>query len=78
MGGGFKFRVGRQTGITIEGAVRKTFTDYLDDVSGVYADPVILLNEGGPDVAFLADPSVEVVSEPVGATGKNAWRLKQK
>jgi len=70
MGGGFKFRIGRQTGLTIEGAIRKTFTDYLDDVSGVYADPVILYNEGGPDVAFLADPSVEVVSEPVGAPGK--------
>jgi hypothetical protein len=70
IGGGFKIRTGRLTGITLEAAVRKTATDYLDDVSGVYADPTVLLHEGGAAVAFLADPSVEVVSEPVGATGK--------
>lgn len=70
MGGGFKYRIGRLTGITFEGGVRKTSTDYLDDVSGVYADPVVLLYEGGPMVQFLADPSVEVAGEPVGATGK--------
>jgi len=69
-GGGFKFRVGRMTTFHIEAAVRKTATDYLDDVSGVYADPVILLHEGGSDVAFLADPSVEVLGEPIGAPGK--------
>jgi hypothetical protein len=70
IGGGFKIRLGRVTGLTIEGGVRKTSTDYLDDVSGVYADPNILLGEGGPMVAFLADPSVEILPEPVGATGK--------
>lgn len=69
-GGGFKFRVGRLTTVHLEGAIRKTATDYLDDVSGVYADPVILLHEGGPTVAFLGDPSVEVLGEPIGATGK--------
>lgn len=54
----------------LEGGVRKTSTDYLDDVSGVYADPIILLHEGGEEVAFLSDPSVEVTGEPVGVTGK--------
>ncbi len=70
LGGGIKYRIKRLMGITFEAGVRKTSTDYLDDVSGVYADPVVLLYEGGPQTQFLADPSVEVVSEPVGATGK--------
>jgi hypothetical protein len=69
-GGGIKFRASKKLGVQIEGGVRKTYTDYLDDVSGVYADPIVLLHEGGEMVAFLADPSSAVVSEPVGAAGK--------
>ncbi len=53
-----------------EAAVRKTSTDYLDDVSNTYADPIILFHEGGQQTAFLADPSAEVTDEPVGAVGK--------
>jgi len=70
LGGGIKFRASKKLGMHIEGGVRKTSTDYLDDVSGVYADPIVMQHEGGQMVAFLADPSVEVVSEPVGQTGK--------
>jgi hypothetical protein len=36
----------------------KTFTDYLDDVSGVYYDRNALLAARGPQAAFLADPSL--------------------
>ncbi|MGB3075518.1 MAG: DUF6089 family protein [Chitinophagales bacterium] len=70
LGGGFKYRLSALIGLTLEGGVRKTSTDYLDDVSAAYADPVILLHEGGPMVEFLGDPSAEVVAEPVGETGK--------
>lgn len=70
MGGGFKYRLTSQIGATLEGGVRKTSTDFLDDVSGVYADPVVLLHEGGPMVQFLGDPSAEVLPEPIGSTGK--------
>lgn len=70
-GGGIKFRLKRNLGLQLEGGVRKTATDYLDDVSGVYADPIILLHEGGEEAAFLGDPSVEVNNgEPVGEPGK--------
>ncbi|HYV92862.1 MAG TPA: DUF6089 family protein [Chitinophagales bacterium] len=69
-GGGIKWRFKKNIGMQLEGGVRKTSTDYLDDVSGVYADPIILLHEGGEEVAFLSDPSVEVTGEPVGVTGK--------
>lgn len=71
MGGGIKFRLRKSLGLQFEGGVRKTATDYLDDVSSVYADPVILLHEGGEAAAFLGDPSVEVnFGEPVGEAGK--------
>jgi Domain of unknown function (DUF6089) len=69
-GGGIKWRLKKNIGMQFEGGVRKTSTDYLDDVSGVYADPIIMLHEGGEQAAFLSDPSVEVTGEPVGAVGK--------
>jgi len=70
LGGGMKWRVTKKLGMQAEAGIRKTYTDYLDDVSGVYADPIVLLHEGGPEVAFLADPSVTVTGEPVGEPGK--------
>lgn len=36
---GIKINVSQQVGIGLEWAPRKTFTDYLDDVSGTYPDP---------------------------------------
>jgi hypothetical protein len=70
IGGGFKYRLAKGLGVQLEVGVRKTKTDYLDDVSGTYADPIVLFHEGGEEVAFLADPSVLISGEPVGATGK--------
>ncbi|MBA3647185.1 MAG: hypothetical protein H0W62_01315 [Chitinophagales bacterium] len=70
VGGGFKYRLQHSLGLQLEAAVRKTSTDYLDDVSGVYADPAVLLHEGGPVAAHLADPSVEVIDNPIGVPGK--------
>lgn len=37
-GVGFKWNVGKKCGIGIEWGPRRTFTDYLDDLSGVYPD----------------------------------------
>ena len=39
--------------------VRKTFTDYIDDVSGTYYDPSELASQVGPTAAYLSNPSVE-------------------
>ncbi len=38
---GLKMNVSKQVGIGFEWGPRKTFTDYLDDVSGTYPDPTI-------------------------------------
>ncbi len=38
--------------------MRKTFTDYIDDVSTRYYDPALIAAKRGPSAAFLSDPSI--------------------
>ena len=45
IGGGVKFAVSEHFNIILEYGIRKTFTDYLDDVGGTYADPQYLAME---------------------------------
>lgn len=68
MGFGFKYSFDPRWTIGIEGGIRKTFTDYLDDVSGSY--PEFINNT--PDNSLgqrLSDRSGEV-DEPIGLPGK--------
>ena len=39
MGGGVKFSINQSTSVILEYGIRKTFTDYLDDVSTTYPGP---------------------------------------
>jgi hypothetical protein len=55
---GYKFAVGRITTIGVESSFRSTYTDYLDDVSGFYADPEILKEEVSELAAIMADRSL--------------------
>jgi hypothetical protein len=54
---GLRYAVNRDWRIGLELGMRKTFTDYLDDVSGNYYDNKVLLQERGVVAAALADPS---------------------
>jgi hypothetical protein len=56
-GAGFKMNLARRIGLVIDWGMRKTFTDYIDDVSTVYADPAALAANGAAAVA-LADRSL--------------------
>ena len=47
-GGGIKYALTDNIRIGAEVGIRKTFTDYLDDVSTNYADPIDLLEQRGP------------------------------
>lgn len=47
-GGGIKYALTDNIRIGAEVGIRKTFTDYLDDVSTNYADPVDLMEQRGP------------------------------
>lgn len=54
---GFKFHTGRLA-LAFEWGLRKTFTDYLDDVSTTYVDPDLLYATNGVLAALIADRSV--------------------
>jgi hypothetical protein len=55
-GMGFKFNFGRLD-MQLEWGLRRTYTDYIDDVSGTYVDNDLLATENGPLSAALADRS---------------------
>ncbi|MBC7889718.1 MAG: outer membrane beta-barrel protein [Ferruginibacter sp.] len=57
-GGGLKLALSENIRIRFEIGIRKTFTDYLDDVSTTYADETLLLINNGQravDLAFRGD-----------------------
>lgn len=53
-GAGIKFRVSENIVLAYEVCFRKTFTDHLDDVSGLYVDQTILQNAKGPLAVEMA------------------------
>jgi len=54
---GFKNAINSEWTVGFEIGMRKTFTDYIDDVSTVYYDNTALLRARGETAAALADPS---------------------
>jgi hypothetical protein len=67
--GGFKFSFKRNWNIGIEAGVRKTFTDYLDDVSGKYPSYASLPGGSTGLAAALSDRSAENGGEKIGRAG---------
>lgn len=57
LGVGIKLSLAESLGLSIEWGMRKTFTDYLDDVSRTYPNPFILQTERGAAAASLSDRS---------------------
>ncbi|MCX6276275.1 MAG: DUF6089 family protein [Bacteroidetes bacterium] len=58
LGIGFKYTIDRQWGVGLEFGIRKTFTDYIDDVSTTYIDLSQYQSGEQYDVGqFLANPS---------------------
>ena len=56
---GIKWSISRTVSIGLEWGLRKTFTDYIDDVSGRYADPSLLAAEKSPLAAGLSNRAFE-------------------
>ena len=54
---GIKMNVSKQVGLGLEWGPRKTFTDYIDDVSGVYPDPSKAFTTGHNMSTILSDRS---------------------
>jgi hypothetical protein len=66
-GFGMKVNIGPFAAFNLEWGMRKTWTDYLDDVSTVYADPQVLLQEKGMLAMQIADAAIEL---PEGMTSR--------
>jgi Domain of unknown function (DUF6089) len=60
MGIGFKIGMGSGITLAIEGGARKTFTDYIDDVSKTYVDANVLILENGEMAYNLSNRTGEV------------------
>lgn len=58
MGLGFRKALNKTMSIGLELQYTKTFTDYIDDVSGSYYDHQVIQEERGPLAAYLSDPSL--------------------
>ena len=63
-GGGLKLSLGT-VNIGVEIGVRKTYTDYLDDVSTTYPNPAALLATNGPIAVLLSNRSLYPKGEPM-------------
>lgn len=58
-GFGFKVGLNRMWRVAIEASYVKTFSDYVDDVSGVYYDPNELASQVGSTSAYLSNPAYQ-------------------
>ncbi len=69
VGIGFKGNLSKRFILGFEFSIRKTFTDYLDDVGGDYVDPVALAKYNGPLSAAFADRTIN--TENINNAGLN-------
>lgn len=69
---GVKNAINREWSIGLEVGMRKTFTDYIDDVSGVYYDNAAIRAARGDMAADLADPSLLNYPESLGGATSTA------
>lgn len=60
VGFGLRYFFNRRWGVGLEYGIRKTFTDYIDDVSKTYYDNNAIKSQNGDIAAQLADPSLGV------------------
>ncbi|MFT7611895.1 MAG: hypothetical protein ACI9J3_000844 [Parvicellaceae bacterium] len=60
LGIGFKFNLGPRFAFSLEYGLRKTFTDYLDDVSGTYVENDLLSDGNGPLAAEMANKTGDI------------------
>ncbi len=66
---GTRLAINKKWTIGIEYNFRKTFTDYIDDVHGVYYDNAAIAAAKGPVAAALADPSLNEIPNATAPNG---------
>lgn len=75
IGVGVKLSIGQRIGINFEIGIRKTFTDYIDDVkSGDYINPTLLATESSPTTVALSNRSGDLYGQRGNSSNKD-WYL---
>jgi len=69
VGLGVRYAINKRFSIGAELSVRKTFTDYIDGVSGRYYDKTKLQQAYGPTAVALADPSLGTIPGATSPSG---------
>jgi len=59
-GMGFKWDINRDWSLNAQLSGRNVFSDYIDDVSGLYAEPATLASQRGAEAPFLANRSADL------------------
>lgn len=70
---GVRFSSKSKWSFGIEWGLRKTFTDYIDDVSSSYVDPADVVSEKGEIAGFLSDRSVDKSYANIGKQRGNSY-----
>tara|TARA_A100001388_G_C28758136_1_gene496141 strand:+ start:425 stop:1264 length:840 start_codon:yes stop_codon:yes gene_type:complete len=74
IGGGLKFSLSKFSNFIIEYSARKTFTDYLDDVSKTYPGENVLRPEFGNESVYMSDPTGNFkAGDQRGNSERNDW-----
>ncbi len=79
LGGGFKFAINDNLRVGVELGLRKLFTDYLDDVSGNYADELDLLAAKGQltvDMSYRGDEAGGSLVYPAKGAQRGSPKFK--
>jgi hypothetical protein len=58
LGVGIKISISKNMGLSFEWGMRKTFTDYIDDVSTKYYDPGAITAKSGNNAGYFSDRSI--------------------
>lgn len=75
VGAGMKYNFAGKWSLIAEVGYRTAFTDYLDDVSGFYPDPEVLINE---TALALSDRSAERLGTSIGTPGTQRGDLRRR
>jgi len=68
LGIGVKYALNDQWNVGLEVGLRKTFTDYIDDVSGLFGDNAVIAAQNGELAGILNDRAGEITNEPAVRT----------
>ncbi len=68
LGIGVKYALNDQWNVGLEVGLRKTFTDYIDDVSGFFGDNAVIAAQNGELAGILNDRAGEITNEPAVRT----------